>query len=1048
MSSALIVRTLCVSILSIGYLCSANGQDANAKNELEPLKGAPLKGALFGRLIDKEGEPVTDAEISLQGDSYFRTISDEHGRYVFEEKITPGEYRIRIQSKGWVGFTNYRELPRITLEPDKQHQQDFTLPRACKIEILVHDKDGNPIRAAVYCKSTDGDDFSNTDRHTTDKEGKLTIGGLKPQHAKYLIGVRSESHAPDHVYAEVTDPDKVSAFEITLEPGVSIKGNAVCSDGLPPAGWNVLALPTWWNFGSYPRGTEIGEDGSFVLPHIGPGEYNVSVSIPLGDGMSTSRNILTAEKLTEMQQPVQGKMDYPSPKSMNYLTCQIRWIGKPLERGFSISGYCAQTQHHISHHVGPNEKEVRIGPIPKGIYRIRPESPELEVMNLRKIKNLDDLDDVAIPNEEPLQLVLRARGKPHVQGIVTDEATGKPISVYQFRVAKHQTLSGPNYVQDDAWKVAKSAAGEFETEVIGPGIYSVSVLAEGYAIATSEMVNTDEAPDEMISIKLKPEVPFHGVVLDPDGNPVDGATVRASQLAGGAMPRTLGRFVTDKGAVKTVDGKFTLHNLAAGWTSIRVEHPEFVFAELPQQVVSLEAKPLTVTLSKGATIHGQVFDADGNPQPNETLQFYDDYAYGGGDREAGFFGKTTTDDQGRYRIDRMPSAPVYISRKDEWQGIGVVRHAVTAQDGMDHEVNFGGKRRMRGRYLVNGEPLANTRLQIGGHDSTFGAMKMYVSTDDQGNFTFHGPPPGQWVLYRELDGQRSEWAKVREVDIPRSGDVDLGLIEHKLGTLTVRPRMEQGELPEGLYVKLRAYSDDHYFGRDAAVALPRTQPHEPFVFEQVAPGDLELVCSGAGTFSIQHRLLPTDDFVNTTLPLEIPHGEATVTIRMRDADGEPSNEFGMMLSEDSRILFYLQEDKQEPGLAQVNGVPDGNYVLRSGNMRHSTIIGRLEVAGGKDVEVQFTVPSRDNERPGFVNVNVVDQNRVVVPVAIEIISPDLENDESIRFRPFHLYSYLYGKQGDVRIKIDHPGYEPVEQTVTLKPTGTENDVTVVLNPKS
>ena len=256
-------------------------------------------------------------------------------------------------------------------------------------------------------------------------------------------------------------------------------------------------------------------------------------------------------------------------------------------------------------------------------------------------------------------------------------------------------------------------------------------------------------------------------------------------------------------------------------SSLRVDHPDFAFKILERVEIVPGREPLKIELSQGATIRGQVFDAAGKPQANETLVFQDDYAYGGGDREAGRFGEVLTDQDGRYEIHHLPATTVYVSRAEEWSSLGVVRHAVQVEDGSVHQLDFGGPNRLSGQYFVNDRPLASSRLQLGGADSTFGGMKMFAATDEAGRFTFFGAPAGHWTLYRALGERNGEWVKVRELDISKNQDLDLGEIRGRTGTLTVECKTNAKLLPENMHMDLRQYNAHHLYGRTAARLAPR-----------------------------------------------------------------------------------------------------------------------------------------------------------------------------------------------------------------------------------
>ena len=101
---------------------------------------------------------------------------------------------------------------------------------------------------------------------------------------------------------------------------------------------------------------------------------------------------------------------------------------------------------------------------------------------------------------------------------------------------------------------------DVETEVVGPGVYQIHVLAKGYSIAKGGQINTDEQEDELQSIELSPGISLRGRVVDTNGEPVNDATVRALSLSTGAMPRVMNLFATYEGAVKTEDGYFEIED--------------------------------------------------------------------------------------------------------------------------------------------------------------------------------------------------------------------------------------------------------------------------------------------------------------------------------------------------------------------------------------------------------------------------------------------------------------------------------------------------------
>ncbi|MCA9192792.1 MAG: carboxypeptidase regulatory-like domain-containing protein [Planctomycetales bacterium] len=796
-----------------------------------------------GRISDTNGNPVTDALISVQGKTKYASVkTDENGNFEFGTDIPPGEYEVRIESTECVGITDFRNLVVIEIVEGKTTEKDFELKRACRFEVLVVDEEGDPVRASVYVKAVGDESPRNAEQFRVDRNGIATVGGFDPKWKMLDVGISSETHGAAKTSVTIDNLEELTRHKIVLKKGETVQATIICSDGLPASGWKLYALPEGWNFGTYSNPSTIGDDGEVEIQHVVPGRYDLLVFIPMGGGMSSSRSVASGIDLVEAVKPIQLRLDYPSPKSLNYLEGDVRWIGRPLEengRGINISGYSLDTRQHVSFFLEPGKKTFRLGPMPKGIYRISVDSPEIEVLNLRKIEGLDDLEHFMVPSDKRLQLALRFRGKPFLQGVVLDSESKQPIDRFRYRATKLATLSGPNYVQDDKWHMG--ADGKFRIEVTGPGIFQVHIQSEGFAIAKGNPINTEEQEDEIQSIVLSRGISLRGRVVDSNGEPVNDAIVRALSLSTGAMPRVMNLFATYEGAVKTKDGYFEIKDLAEGTDTLRVDHPDFAFQVIPDIEITESGSQPKIVLESGATVFGRVYDADGNPNPHETLFFYNDYAYGGGDREAGKFGQVTTDEDGSYELEHLPETTVFVSRDNEWSASGMVRHAVFTKLGERHQLDFGGQHRLTGVLVANGfQPLANTRVQLSGEDSTFSATKMYTTTDNEGRFTFFGPPAGIWKLYRSLNDRNSEWSEFARVVVEPEVDSDLGTIQLRIGTFTVRCKPAAGAIPDGLMLQLRKLSPYAFFGRTAAVVRPREHSQAPFVFDSVSPGQLEL----------------------------------------------------------------------------------------------------------------------------------------------------------------------------------------------------------------
>ena len=207
--------------LPLLFICQLNcllAQDADKSKTDE------VKAPFFGRVVDTDGNPVTDAKISLQGPSYLQTETDEQGKFWFLDAKEAGEYRLRIESSKWVGITDFRKTPQIIIDPDQPTEKQFTLERACQVELTVVDEKGEPVKAAVYYKPLAGEQFGNASNSATNAAGVALVGGLDPSLGKYSVVASSSAHAPSQVIVSTDDRNVIQKHKLVLAQGKSIKG--------------------------------------------------------------------------------------------------------------------------------------------------------------------------------------------------------------------------------------------------------------------------------------------------------------------------------------------------------------------------------------------------------------------------------------------------------------------------------------------------------------------------------------------------------------------------------------------------------------------------------------------------------------------------------------------------------------------------------------------------------------------------------------------------------------------------------------------------------
>jgi beta-lactamase regulating signal transducer with metallopeptidase domain len=1001
------------------------GDKAAAKQVLPVLRG---------RITDERGAPVTDATIELTGSKpttrrFLRNITtDAQGRYQLEQIDEPDDYRVRITSQRWVGVTDLDALERIPLAPESAVVRDFQLQRACQIRIQVVNESLEPIsRASVYIASVAENSIGNLNRVSADREGYALLGGVPPSSTDYIIAAHHADYAFGKLVKKLDNADNLATAMIILSKGEAVTGKILCSDGLPASGWRVGALPEWWNFGAYPSGTEIAEDGTFTLNHVAADTYNVYVSVPTGEGrMTRHENPLPGVTLPSADGPLAIRLRVPSPHSMTEIRGRVRFVGTPPQNSISISAYSDSNEFSGGGRIERGGQEFRVS-VPPGRHRLNFHSDEIEQKTV---------NNVIAPNDS-LVVELAALERPVIRGRAVRKDTGEPLTKFRVKMVKKQWLRGANYVQDERWRTIENERGEFDIEVLQPAICEAIVAADGFAAGRSEPINTDVNKGQRVKIELGVGTLLSGTVVDEQGQPIDGAKVIPVTKSLQTSPRTGTPFVSGEGGVQTVAGRFAIDNLTPGKEYLKVTHPDYTFAILENIDIPAEGLALPpITLKVGGTIRGRVYDASGQPQANVRLHFQDDiHGHGRSFFPEGVLASVVTDRNGDYEVRGLPDQVCFVRRDDEWTQFGVVRHAILAESGRTHTLNLGGPSSVRGRVLINGTPLANVKLQLAAENPRFSLFKVFAQTASDGSFVFWGPPAGRWTLYYLIPGQRNGWVRVRDVQLT-GGPMELGVIDESSTKLIVEC---QGLPPEALgklTVSLEEYNPKWPFGNQVGAMAPLTKPGDPFVFNFVPPGKYELTAmpqpnsdQPTNRFTVRQLVEVSAGRPEQVVTFKIPTGTAVLRGRFESADESGRYNPPNLWSKDGRLLgsLYISADN----VYEVSGLPAGEYYLTDADTRDAAPVVEFTLADGERKTIDIT-PDTFKPRPrriGFLELHTYTNDGIPLP-GCEITFSGAGEAPKLGSAQYGRLVYT-GPAGEYNLTVSYPGFETLRRKVTL-----------------
>lgn len=980
-------------------------------------------GVLSGKVLDDLGEPVVGATMSListvpKRTTIAETRTDGDGKYNFDVDLVKGEYSLSIRSVRCVGITTISDQPRMVLSPNLSTVRDFRLQRCCVIKVRVVDENGDAVQNAQV-RSILLDEERPADFSVTNTKGNEWIDVYCPKSAnsKCLICAFHDEFAMESITQTVDDVEAVPRRTIFLKRGKTISGRVICADGKPARGWQLDILPTSWSYSFTPNGPTIADDGTFKVNNIGAGKYDISIRVPKGGSTFQKQQLVAESDLSELKEPLRLRLDYPSPESLVSITGMAKFDGAPPPNGFGLSAKSVDGKYSFSVWVAAGTDHFRFGDLPPGEYNLSCQGSALQEA---------DLKGVLAPSDN-LTFNLKSRNKVRLRGTVLDEATMQPLPRFLIRV----TRPGWSGVYDD-WVHVVDDQGRFDMGVENDGEYRVLALAFGYGATASELINTAKSRDQELTIKVKPEVPLTGIVVDESGTPITDAMViplefqpthRSSSTAPPEVPF---------GADDTQDGHFTLLNLAEGKHSLRVTHPSFCSIDLTNVELRREAsEPLRITLPTGARIKGIVFDDKGLPRrevplvatPGDTVQL-------GSTKPSEYL--AVTDKNGEYVIDHLPTGYVCLRLRSENLRRGVVRRSILVENKGNYPFNLGGNNRLSGRLIMNGHPYAQQKLVLTDNSPLFGRMCTIVHTDEEGDFEVWGVPPGRWMLSHRLAGKEFNWGRLREVEIPAVGDVDLGEINHATGSVTV-------QCDPALVDRLKDYRLTLRIPHSVSSTIERsmewqgTDVPNPIRYDEVPLGDYELWCTPLKLISTtsRARVSVTSTIPNPVLNLRLPIGTAQLSGRIEPAAVAKLNSQRLSLrSDDDQFSVSINADKD--GSFKLDNLPAATYVVRAGFFPDAPVVDtiKLEDEKQKSWDVTAEMIPADMSTTGYFRVKTLIREGIPTPINVT-----LKNRNQIleSTRGTQIESSFVGPAGVYELTATLPGFRTFTREIEIVP---------------
>jgi beta-lactamase regulating signal transducer with metallopeptidase domain/protocatechuate 3,4-dioxygenase beta subunit len=1026
-----------VALTGVALLPMAGGP--RAANTALPIDDADrLEGsvALRGRITDETGKPIADARIQLVATSNkrvreVRTAPD--GGYAFQRPAKPGGYAILIARDGFLGFPDPKDSPHIALDSQKQIVRDFSLSKACRLRVQTVDESGRPIAGVRLLTAG----LAKIDPKGTDRDGWITIEGMKP--TAYVFAAERDDLVTTRLDVTIDSPSQVVERRLVHKRGKQVKGKLVSWDGKPAAGWEVVAVPTWWLFPQKPRGRVVGPDGTFVLPQVGPGKYNVFLVVP---SSGISMPLIAGVDLSNQSEPLSLRADLPSPGWQCAIDGHVHFVREKPAHPIGVFAQSLENDGFRDRAMFRGDT-FRLGPIPPGQYRLTFESPEIKTKVVQVVAPAAGLKvDIEANSPIPIHGVVSVAGAKGLE----------PLANFRVRALQWHDPFGTKFASRRIWRSFKNPEGKYSGKLPGPGMYIVEAAADGYAMAQSRPINAEHLSKEGVNLTLTKLVRLSGIVIDESGRPIDGAIVNSLAKAEGHLRAPIDT-PRDGTFAKTANGRFEFDELAPGADTFRVDHGDYV-STVVENVTLPRAEPLRIVMKRGATVYGHVGDNKGQPLQGVKLHVWRTRREFPGDLDIRGLATVVTDARGYYEFHGLPEQLVQIRRLADDRFRGLFFKSVMPSATKMRSVDFGAHSIVTGRLFVDGKAMAGRQLMLGDEDVNNGSFGATCTSDADGSFVFSGVPQGKWSLHFQTDiGKSRGWIRVRAVDV-HSVEQSLGRIDFGAARLTVNvagvlngPRRHED-------VWLYDYNPTPFRRRYVLQPNPHKDGSQ-FVFGHVGFGKYDLVANaGFVRFNQTVGIAPGD--LNPAVTMTWPSGTASLEGTIDFKVGDQSTNVWMELASPEE-RWSERSPLSDGRRFRFAGIPAGRYTLSVMPLRLATVVpvlvAELSIRDGEAKVLAITkasVPPAEFSK-GVLKIDVYTADGVPLPGAEISLQGAKGGVKPQLARGAH--SFIVAPAGIYDLWVAYPGHQSVSRTVEIKPvlenatwSSTDHDLGVVLTP--
>ncbi len=313
------------------------------------------------------------------------------------------------------------------------------------------------------------------------------------------------------------------------------------------------------------------------------------------------------------------------------------------------------------------------------------------------------------------------------------------------------------------------ASGRFEVRSLPPGSFDLEVRAHGFAPLTvpALAIPAGQGVTDLGTVQLAPGGTVHGVVVDPQGEPVADAEVQAKGAdRDGALFRLFpASDAGPEGTVTAADGTFTLEDLSPGVAlDLTVTHPGYGPGAAPGVAVPSE-DTVRVVLQPASRVSGHVTGPDGKPVAGAEVALREESARVLGDPFVRLPPRSphqeVTDDEGAFSFADVAPGAFQIAAAAPGHQRALLKglEAKPGQDLSGIAILLSPGATVEGTVRsTDGKPVEDAEVSVA--DGSSGDSSQ-TSTDADGYYRIEELPPGPHTLEARANGYRRA---VRDVE--------------------------------------------------------------------------------------------------------------------------------------------------------------------------------------------------------------------------------------------------------------------------------------------